>query len=73
MFKCIVSSELNHYFLSYHVHRHTHTHTHRQTDGHEYSIVAVDNKNYMAQKSNQKRHYVTHVTSLGQEMYTWTN
>ena len=45
-----VSSQLNHYFLSYRVHRHTH----RQTDGHqdrrtdthtdthEYSIVAVD-------------------------------
>ena len=47
-----VSSQLNHYFLSYRVHRHTHTprqtdgRTDRQTDthtdGHEYSIVAVD-------------------------------
>ena len=33
-----VSSGLNHYFLSYCVHTHTDTHT----DGHEYSIVAVD-------------------------------
>ena len=41
-----VSSQLNHYFLSYRVHTHTHTHTEshteRHTDGHEYSIVAVD-------------------------------
>ena len=39
-----VSSQLNHYFLSYRVHRQTdrHTHTDRHTDGHEYSIVAVD-------------------------------
>ena len=33
-----VLSGLNHYFLSYHVHRETDRHT----DGHEYSIVAVD-------------------------------
>ena len=47
-----VSSGLKHYCLSYDVHRltdtHTHTHTQKdrqtdsQTDGHEYSIVAVD-------------------------------
>ena len=29
-------------FLSYRVHRQTHSKTHRRTDGHEYSIVAVD-------------------------------
>ena len=41
-----VSSQLNHYFLSYRVHRQTDTHTlrhtDRHTDGDEYSIVAVD-------------------------------
>ena len=39
---------MNHYFLSYRVHRHTHTdrNTDRQTDRHEYSIVAVINRNY---------------------------
>ena len=43
-----VSSQLNHYVLSYRVHRHTHrqtdrqTHTHTHTDGHEYSLVADD-------------------------------
>ena len=39
-----VSSGLNDYFLSYHVHRQTdrHTHTDTQTNRHEYSIVAVD-------------------------------
>ena len=40
-----VSSQLNHYFLSYRVHRHTHRQTDRRTDTHtdgdEYSIVAV--------------------------------
>ena len=29
-------------FFSYRVHRQTHTQQHRHTDGHEYSIVAVD-------------------------------
>ena len=33
-----VSSQLNHYFLSYRVHRQTDRHT----DKHEYSIVTVD-------------------------------
>ena len=41
-----VSSGLNHYFLSYRVHRQTDEQTHTQkegqTDGHEYSIAAVD-------------------------------
>ena len=35
-----VSSGLNHYFLSYRVHRQLDRHT--DTDGYEYSIVAVD-------------------------------
>ena len=38
-----VSSGLNHYFFSYRVHRQTHRHQDAHTDGHEYSIVAVDN------------------------------
>ena len=37
-----VSSGLIHYFLSYRVHRHTDTQTPTHTDGHEFSIVAVD-------------------------------
>ena len=40
-----VSNGLNHYFLSDRVHRRTHMHTETQTDGHAYSIVAVDNYN----------------------------
>ena len=35
-----VSGSLTHCYT--HTHTHTHTHTARQTDGHEYSIVAVD-------------------------------
>ena len=39
-----VSSGLNHYFLSYHVHRQTDTQTERYTERHEYPIVV--NRNY---------------------------
>ena len=47
-------------------HKHTHTHTQIQTDGHDYSLVAVDNCNYyyecMAYRHDLARptHFVYH-------------